>query len=362
MGSGNLRFPAQNNFYETAMQKDQFQLPAGVREKHGSWHFVHKHKWTKLCRIEDGRFQLYLKLKKVGAIASDTVWYAILSYLEHGMEDLAEETKLGYRGAGMRMVHHFGHYHLMEVEPTHCKQYLVWCKANNRGTSGNREKALMSSVWEYAMGEGWVSSNPWRGVRRNKERKNRRYVEHATLTQEINRSPPQLMSLYGVAYLLGIRQTDLRLAKESQLFEVVENKVQKLKLKVIESKTGKENEHEITATVGIFLRMAADHKEACATRYEASALKLEKGSYFKKAEKRRLKAVTIRKSEHIFLSERGLPWSKWALQSALRRFRPAFRFRDLRSKAQTDSEKNILGHGAQMREFYTKKRKLAAVK
>lgn len=337
------------------MQETQFPLPAGVREKHGSWHFVHKHKWAKLCRISEGRFQLYLRLFEVGVIASDTVWYGIMAYLKYGMDELAEETKLSYRGAGLRMLHHFGHYRFEEVEPTHCKQYLVWCKRNNRGTTGNREKAFMSSVWEYAMGEGWASINPWRGVRRNKERPSRKYVEHADLTEEIDRSPPELTALYGIAYLLGIRQTDLRLAKRSQITGNV--------LKVIESKTGKENEHPITPTVAFFLRMASEHAAAVVARYEAAAEKLEKASFFRKAAKRRAKAEQVRQCEYIFLSSRGLPWSKWGLQSALRRFKPKFRFRQLRPKAQTDRpDVNILGHTGQMREVYTRKRKLAAVK
>lgn len=337
------------------MQETQFPLPAGVREQHGSWHFVHKHKWTKLCRITEGRFRLYERMFEIGVIASDTVWYAIMAYLKDGMGDLAEETKLGYRGAGLRMLHHFGHYRLEEVEPTHCKQYLVWCKRNERATSGNREKAFMSSVWEYSMGEGWVSANPWRGIRRNKERPSRRYVEHATLSAEIDRAPPQLLPLFAVAYLQAIRQTDLRLAKKEQILGN--------KLKVIESKTGKENEHEITPTVAKFLQMALEHAEAVALRYETAAAKLEAASQFRRAELSRQRAAAVRAQPYIFLTKRGLPWTKWGLASALRRFGAAFRFRDLRPKAQTDRpEKNILGHTGQMREVYTKKRKLAAVK
>ena len=54
-------------------------------------------------------------------------------------------------------------------------------------------------------------------MRRNKERPSNAYVEHETLTQEVNRAPPELMALYGVAYLLGIRQTDLRLVEKSAI-------------------------------------------------------------------------------------------------------------------------------------------------
>lgn len=342
------------------MQETQFKRPAGVHEKHGAYYFVQKRKWTWLCRIADGRFKLYASLVEAGIVASDTVWYAVFSYLKDGMGELAEETKLGYRGAGMRMVHHFGHYRLDEVEPTHCKQYLVWCKANKRAASGNREKAMMSSVWEYAMGLGWVVSNPWRGIRRNKERPSKAYVEHEALTTEMDRAPPQLVPLYGTAYLLGIRQTDLRLARKDQIS--YSKAREKYVLKVVESKTGKENEHELTPTVLKILNMAFEHVEAVALRYEASAARLEKWSKHKRAQSRRERAAEVRAQPYIFLSANGRHWTKSGLQSALRRFGPAFKFRSLRGKAQTDSDKNILGHVGQMRELYTKKRKLSAVK
>lgn len=305
------------------MQESDLPLPSGVREKHGSWHLVRKHVWTKLCRVEEGRAQLYVRLAEETDGVDGAVWYAIMSYLANGMKDLAPTTQKHYRNTGLRMLHHFGHYRLDEVEPTHCAQYLKWCRDNDRAVTGNREKAFMSSAWEYAMSEGWVTTNPWRGVRRSKERPSKEYVTHEELSAELDRAPPALQQLLAVAYLTGIRQTDLRAAKQSQIIAG--------KLHIDESKTGKHNEHEITRTVAIFL-------DAAVARAQSFG------------------------SDYIFVSARGLPWSEWGLQSALRRFKLPFKFRSLRSKAQTDSDKNILGHSGQMRERYTKRRRLAAVK
>lgn len=257
------------------------------------------------------------------------------------MSELAPETQKHYRNTGLRMLHHFGHFMLVEVEPTHIAQYLKWCRDNQRATTGNREKAFLSSVFEFAMAEGWCPSNPCRGVRRNKERPSKAYVEHETLTHEVNRAPPELMALFGVAYLLGIRQTDLRLVEKSAITPKG--------LQITESKTGKPNTHEITPTVRTFLQMALEHQERVAMRWES------KGGADR--------AAQIRAYPQIFLSKRGLPWSLWGLQSALRRFQPAFKFRQLRPKAQTDApNENILGHSGQMREAYTRRRQLSAVK
>jgi hypothetical protein len=323
VGSGNLGCQAQDHLHKAAMQESNLPLPPGVREKHGSWHLVRKHVWTKLCRIEEGRAQLYVRLAEELDGQEDTVWFSIVAYLSNGMKDLAPATQKHYRATGMRMLHHFGHLRIDELEPTHCAQYLKWCRDQGRAVTGNREKAFMSSVWEHAMAEGRASYNPWRGVRRSKERPAKEYITHEQLTTELDRAPPELQHLLAVAYLTGIRQTDLRLAKQSQIIAG--------KLHIDESKTGKHNEHEITKTVAHFLEAAI-----------ARAISFE--------------------SDFIFVSARGKPWSEWGLQSALRRFKLPFQFRSLRSKAQTDSEKNILGHSGQMRERYTKRRKLSAVK
>lgn len=306
------------------MQEEELPLPPGVREKHGSWHYVERHQWRKLCRVSEGRARLYVRLREVTGHGGNTVWHAILSYLANGMKELRPATQRHYRNTGLRMLHHFGHFRLDELEDTHCAQYLKWCRDENRAVTGNREKAFMSSVYEYALAEGLVSRNPWRGVRRSKERPSRRYVEHDALVSALDRAPPPLQQLMAIAYLTGIRQTDLRMARQSQVIAG--------KLHIEESKTGKHNEHEITSTVALFLNAAILRARAAG-------------------------------SDYIFVSARGLPWSEWGLQSALRRFKAGFRFRDLRPKAQTDRpDKDVLGHTGQMRERYHKRRKLSAVK
>lgn len=339
----------------TENSKD-FPLPPGVREQHGAWHLIRAHRWVKLCRVDEGPARLYERLRELGGPGGDgTVWNAILSYLQDGMGDLAESTRKHYRATGRRMLHHFGHHQLEEVEPTHCKQYLKWCRKNGRATTGNREKAFMSSVWEYALGEGWCSVNPWRGIKRNKERPSTAYVEHETLVAELDRAPPELYCIMGVAYLLGIRQTDLRLLR----LEAWKGD----ELHIIESKTGKANTHQVTPTVRYLLQQAIDHREAAARVHEVAAARLKELSQYGRAEVRRSKAAGVRQQPFVFLSQRGLPWSEWGLQSALRRFKPAFRFRWLRPKAQTDRpDLDVLGHSGQMRGTYIRRRRLAAVK
>jgi site-specific recombinase XerD len=341
--SGNLCRNQNNHVQQAAMQEEEkLPLPEGVREKHGSWHWVVKHKWTKLCRVSEGRARLFERLFEEAGGTPGSAWHAILSYMRDGMGALAESTRTHYRNDCIRLLHHFGHYQLDQLEPTHIAQFLKWCRENDRATTGNREKAVLSSVFEFALAEGWCSYNPCRGVRRNKERPSRAYVEHDTLKTDLDRAPPELYALLGTAYLTGIRQTDLRLVTVDQDMGST--------LQLQESKTGKWNEHEVTPTIRMLLTKAAEHKESVAARHE------KRGRFDR--------AAQIRAIPQIFVSKRGLPWTENGLQSALRRFDlSGYTFRQLRPKAQTDRpDKNVIGHTGQMREAYTRRRRLSAVK
>jgi site-specific recombinase XerD len=339
--SGNLGHPAYNYIHETAMQEEDLPLPHGVHEKHGSWHFVQNNQWRKLCRVNEGRQRLYERLHEVTGGVKGMCWHAILAYIAGGMTKLAPATQKNYRQAAWRMLHHFGHFRNDDIEPTDCKQFLVWCEENTSALTGNRDKAFMSSVFEYAMGRGWAVRNPWRGIRRNKEKGSQAYVEHDSLESALNRAPPWIYGLFGTGYLTGMRQTDL------MLFTIGQIKAEHIEW--TESKTKKKNSAPLTKTLRHCLNVALLHKDAAAQRHE------KKG--------RHEKAATVRALPHVFVTQRGLPWTVWGIQSALRRFKAGFQFRQLRPKAQTDRpDANILGHVGQMRERYTRRRKLDVVK
>jgi hypothetical protein len=121
-----------------------------------------------------------------------------------------------------------------------------------------------------------------------------------------------VQDLLAVAYLTGIRQTDLRLMRPEN--------VRNGRLEFIESKTGKSADYELTPTLRFFIDRAL-----------------------------------ARGGSTLFTSPKGLPWSEWGLQSAMRRLKAGFQFRQLRHKAQTDApDRNVIGHMGQMRVAYTR--------
>ena len=337
-----------------------FPRPTGVHVKHGRYYLIRENRWHPLTRVDEGIVPFWRAYYSLTKADPDFMGGVFLAFLEEGLPEMIAAGELTAGTAKkyesyilLQLIPYCGHIHRSDVNKSHVARYLVERKKADAPIAANRERAAWSTVNNWAMGKGWLTDNPCHGVRRNKERGSLEYVEHEQLVSAMDRAPPQMYVLCGVAYLLGIRQTDLRLARVSQMVDG--------KLQVTESKTKKPNAHEITPTVRLLLEKALEHKEAVACRYEAAAVKLEKLSQRRRADASRRKAAAVRIDPHIFVSYRGLPWSESGLQSALRRFNPGFQFRQLRPKAETDKP-GTLGHTGQMQRRYTRRRELKAVK
>jgi len=96
------------------------------------------------------------------------------------------------------------------LKPAHIAQYLETRKREGNPARGNRERAVLSSIHEFGMRQGWVEANPCRGVKRNTERPRKRYVTDEEFLDAFNRSPEPFQDLLALAYLTGARQGDIR--------------------------------------------------------------------------------------------------------------------------------------------------------
>lgn len=334
-------------------------LPPGCTLKDGRYYAVIKNKWHPLSRAADGDVEFWLCYYRLTRADPHTMAGILIAFIDGGMSELADETREKYKSYIVtRLIPACGHMHRRDFNNSHVAQYLEARKKAGAAVAGNRERACLSSACEYAMRQGWMKSNPCRGVRRNRERPSRVYVDHNTLVAAVDKAPFGLANLLGVAYLWGGRQTDLRNLTWSQVPGADSKDAY---VHVDESKTRKERDHEITPTVRYFLERAAAHREAVAAHYEAAAIKFEGWSKHARAALSRQRADEVRAQPYVFLTERGLPWSKWGLQSAMRRLDVDFAFRQLRPKAETDKP-GTLGHTGQMQERYTRRQKLRAVK
>lgn len=333
-------------------------LPPGCTLKDGRYYAVIKNKWHGLSKPDEGDAAFWLGYYRLTRADPHTMAGIMIAYIDEGMGELAEETRAKYTDYIVRrLIPACGHMHRRDFNSAHVAQYLELRKKAKAGVAGNRERACLSSVCEFGMRKGWLKVNPCRGVRRNRERPSKVYIEHGELSAAIDKASFGLANLLAVAYLWGARQTDLRRLRWSD----VPGPEGAPYVHIDESKTRKERDHEVTPTVRAFLERAAQHREAVAARYEAAAAKLEDNSQFRRAEARRARGAQVRGQPYVFLTERGLPWGIWALQSAMRRLDVDFNFRALRPKAETDRP-GTLGHKGQMQRVYTRRQRLRAVK
>ena len=296
-------------------------VPPGVTEKHGRYYVIRRNKWLPLTRVDEGEVALLEKYYELTKADPHNMAGVLIAFVKSGMEKLRPPTRKDYRRIVVtRLIPFCGHMPRNALKPSHVAQYLDQRETQGAAVAGNRERACLSSACNYAMRKGWLEFNPCHGVRRNTERPSKVYVSNETLTEAIDRAPEPVQDLLAVAYLTGIRQTDLRLMTPAAISGG--------RLKFVESKTGKTADYEITPTLKYFIDRASG-----------------------------------RGGEFLFTSPKGLPWSEWGLQSAMRRLKAGFQFRQLRPKAQTDApDRNVIGHAGQMREVYTRGERRRPVK
>jgi hypothetical protein len=300
-------------------------IAPGVTEKHGRYFLIRHNKWLPLTRVSEGEVALLEAYYDLTKADPHNMAGVLLAFVKKGMGKLAPDTQEEYRRIVVsRLIPFCGHMPRNSMKQTHVAQYLDARETAGAAVAGNRERACLSSACNYGMRKGFLDFNPCHGVRRNRETPSKVYVAHNALSEAIDRTNEAMQDLLAVAYLTGIRQTDLRLMPPGA--------VKGDRLRFIESKTGKPADYEISKTLRFFIDRAL---------------------------KRSAKAG----SAFLFTSPRGLAWSKWGLQSAMRRLKPGFQFRQLRPKAQTDApDRNVIGHMGQMRAVYTRQERRRPVK
>ena len=297
------------------------KLPQGVHEKHGRYYRVIQQnklrQWIPLSQVAEGRAALDEQLKLLATLSIPLTIEALLRrFQKGGMTDLSPDTVYGYnRIIDITLVPVFGHMRIIDLRPNHVAQFLERGKQQNRAVAANRDRAVLSSAYEFGLRNGWVDVNPCRGIRRNKERPSRVYVRHEPYLEAYRRAPSAVQNLMHIGYLTGLRLSDLvRIRKDW---------ITNSGIYIAESKTG----HRRLIKMTPYLRRAIDR--ALESSPESSPL--------------------------LLVANRSQPWTKWSVQSAWKRLSPGFSFRQIRAKAQTDGQgKNVLGHSGQMLQRYTR--------
>lgn len=181
--------------------------PPKVHEKHGALYYVDRNRWTKLCRVVEGESALYQALyhQQVDIPITDTS-RLIDMYIAEVLPDKAPKTQHEYlRIIAKSLRPFFGEAHPSKIRPTDIAKYLR-AKGN---VQANRDRAVLSAIFTYAMELGLMDINPCHGIPRNPERPAKLYIEDDWFRVAFDLAPEHIQDAMAIAYLTGMRQGDL---------------------------------------------------------------------------------------------------------------------------------------------------------
>jgi integrase len=213
-------------------------LPPRMHRKGRSYYYVTstggKRKWIKLSDVYTEALAKWAELE--GSTPSgETVEQAIDRYLVEGLPLKAEKTQREYSRQAGKLRAIWGGRRLDEVRPMHIAQYL---DQQPHKITANREVALLSTIFSYAMRWGWCDHNPCMGVRRHSEKPRERYIEDFELEMLKEVASDQFQCIIDLAYLTAMRKGDLLKLKLSDIRDDG--------LYVQQGKTGKRQIFELT--------------------------------------------------------------------------------------------------------------------
>jgi integrase len=314
------------------MTDSRSKIPKGVYQKNGRWYRVVRNRWIALTRVDEGLVALRRALRETPTTrAPHTIAELLACYLPQA--EISDTTRREYeRIADTRLAHHFGAIPIGGLRPSHVAMYLEKRKRDGHSHMGNRERAVLSAAYECALRHGWADFNPCRGVRRNTERPRRRYVSDAEFLEAFEAAPEPLQDVMALALLTGARQGELRALRREDWREDG--------LHIHESKTGKLRIVGRSESLRFFIERAHSRQIRIAERPADP--------------RRHRQARSV--SESMLTNRFGLPWSMAGLQTAFKRLGTDWHFHDIRAKAASDAEHNILGHGAGMLGVYVRRK------
>jgi integrase len=320
------------------MTDSRLKTPKGVYQKNGRWYRVVRNKWIALTRVDEGLVALRRALRDTPTERPpQTISELLSAYLRQA--ELSPGTLREYeRIADGRLAHHFGGMAIATLRPAQVAMYLEKRKRDGHSHMGNRERAVLSSAYEFGLRHGYAAANPCRGIRRNTERPRRRYVSDAEFLEAFEAAPEPLQDVLALALLTGARQGELRALRRQDWKEDG--------LHVKETKTGKLRIVGRTEAIRFFVERACSRQERIAGR---------------PADPRRHRQAR-RPSEFILTNRFCEPWSMAGLQTAFKRLGTDWHFHDLRAKAASDAGDNILGHGAGMLGVYVRQKRVKGLR
>lgn len=186
-------------------RKHRKDLPERVYHRHGTYYFVDAAgKWHRLAKTFQDAMVAYAGLNSTrGPLA--TLGKIMDKYQAEILPTKALRTQRGYLADMRPLRAAFGQMRPEDLTPPDIYAYMD----QRPRVSANREKALLSTVYSYAIRWGAAKDNPCRNVKRNTEKARDRYVTDAEFFAVYDMAPPIIRAAMMLATITGLRLSDL---------------------------------------------------------------------------------------------------------------------------------------------------------
>ena len=246
-------------------RKSNFNLPHRVTLHHVSYYYIHASgKWERLSRVgEEAEMRRKWVVLADPLETSNSMSALLDDYLVNVAPKKAERSCADNIKEAEYLRAFFGKMLPESVLPFHVADYLV-IRGAKAPVRANREKALLSHVYTYAMRtEKWgrrVIMNPCRGVRRNTEKRRERIIDDTEYNAVFKLAAKPVRVLMELIYKTAQRPEDLIIAGKSNIKKIELDGKEVDVLRIKQQKTGALVDIIITADLDAVLKDAMSGK------------------------------------------------------------------------------------------------------
>jgi integrase len=189
-------------------------LPPCVYPKHGAYYLVRAGKWTRLGSDLPSALAAYARLY---VEAKGTMPLLIETVLLHIKPRVAESTHAQYAIAARKLQSILAEFSPEQVLPKHVAQIkLALGKTPNMA---NRVLSFLRQVFDYALEQQLVDSNPAIGIKRHREAKRERLITQEEYQAIYAQAGPRLQVIMDLLYLTGQRVDDVLHIRRADLLD-----------------------------------------------------------------------------------------------------------------------------------------------
>ena len=185
-------------------RKKDRHLPQCVHHRHGAYYLVKQGKWERLgADLSSALAEYGRRLEPAKGALATLIDDALATF----KPSLAPATWAQYQVAARKLKHMLGEFAPQQVKPKAVAQ--VKRQLAQTPNMANRCLSVLRQVFNYAVEEQLVDSNPAIGIRRHAERRRKRLISSEEYAAIYAKAGPRLQVIMDLLFLTGQRVNDV---------------------------------------------------------------------------------------------------------------------------------------------------------